>query len=93
MDGTTPTQSTDFAPPDFSEIMADLYASKINGAVGWLWDTGFFVALGTALDRDDDYDAKGVVATLAEAAAWLRTEAIRRYPDSAFARKHASPSE
>jgi hypothetical protein len=33
-----------------------------------------------------DFEAE--VATMAEAADWLRTQAIRHYPDSDFAKNH-----
>jgi hypothetical protein len=74
--------------PELAHVVADLYASEINGTFGWLWDTGYFVALGTVLNPEDEFEAKTVVTTLDEAADWLRTEAIRLYPESNFARKH-----
>jgi hypothetical protein len=67
------------------EILSALYESEINASISWLWDGGIDVALG---DELNGYDAEGQVSTIAEAAAWLRDQACRHYPDSTFARKH-----
>jgi hypothetical protein len=70
---------------DLEEILGALYESEINASISWLWDGGIDVELGDPLNG---YDAEGKVSTLAEAAAWLRDQACRHYPDSGFARKY-----
>jgi hypothetical protein len=76
----------DFAAPDLSEILADLYDSEINVSISWFWDAGIDVALGDAVNG---FDADDQVATFAEAAEWLRAKAVEHYPGSKFAEKHA----
>jgi hypothetical protein len=39
-------------------------------------------------DPLNGFDANGKVATMAEAAVWLRDHACQHYPDSEFARKY-----
>jgi hypothetical protein len=70
---------------DLEEILTALYESEINAVISWLWDGGIDVALG---DELSGYDAEGQVSTFAEAAAWLREQACKHYPDSGFARKY-----
>jgi hypothetical protein len=72
-------------PIDLEEILQALYDSEINVSISWLWDGGIDVALG---DELNGYDADGQVSTVAEAAAWLRDQACKHYPDSGFARKY-----
>jgi hypothetical protein len=67
-------------------ILADLYDSEINASISWLWDAGIDVSLGDDLNGFVTGDQ---VATLAEAAEWLRANAVEHYPDSAFAEKYA----
>jgi len=57
---------------DHAEIIRDLYASEINARIEWFYDGGFSVSLGDMLTGWKE---------------WLRAEAIKRYPESAFARK------
>ena len=70
-------------PMNLEEILQDLYDSEINVAISWLWDGGIDVGLG---DELNGYDADGQVRTVAEAAAWLRDEACRLYPEVICAR-------
>ena len=67
-------------------ILADLYNSEINASISWLWDGGIDVSLGDDLNGFVTGDQ---VATLAQAAEWLRASAVEHYPDSEFAKKHA----
>jgi hypothetical protein len=46
------------------------------------------VKLGDALNR---YKVEGKVGTFVETAEWLRDQAVRHYPNSAFARQFAVP--
>jgi hypothetical protein len=72
-------------PMNLEEILQDLYDNEINAAISWLWDGGIDVGLG---DEMNGYVADGQVRTVREAAAWLRDEACKHYPDSGFARKY-----
>ena len=72
-------------PMNLEEILQDLYDSEINVVISWLWDGGIDVQLG---DELNGCKAEGKVSTFAEAAAWLRDEACKYYPDSGFARKY-----
>jgi hypothetical protein len=60
-------------------IISELRDSSIPGAVAWMRSGRIAVWLG-------DFEAE--VWTMAEAAEWLRTQAIRHYPDSDFAKNH-----
>ena len=66
-------------------ILDDLYASDISASISWFWAGGIDVALG---DESDGIDAEAQVATLADAAEWLRANAVHLYPNSQFAKKH-----
>jgi hypothetical protein len=68
------------------QILADLYDSEINASISWLWDAGIDVSLGDDLNG---FVTSDQVTTLAEAAEWLRANAVQHYPDSAFAEKYA----
>jgi hypothetical protein len=68
------------------QIIADLYDSEINASLSWFWDGGIDVSIGDDLNGFVTGDQ---VATLAQAAEWLRASAVEHYPDSEFARKHA----
>ena len=59
--------------------LPDLYASEINASISlsWFWDAGIDVALG---DELNGIVAGGQVATLAQAAEWLRASAVRALP-------------
>jgi hypothetical protein len=69
---------------DLEEIVRALYESEINASISWVWDGGIAVELGDPLNG---YDAEGKVSTFAGAAAWLRDQACKHYPDSEFALK------
>jgi hypothetical protein len=68
-----------------AELIQDLYASEINARIEWIYDGGFSVSIGDLLNG---WKATDNFGTFAEAADWLRTEAIKRYPHSAFARMY-----
>jgi hypothetical protein len=69
---------------DFEAILDDLYASKIDGSIQWIWDGGFHVSIGARKQKAERWSLE----TVAEAVEWLREEACGRYPNSEFARKH-----
>jgi hypothetical protein len=64
-------------------VIEALHASEINGAVSWIYDDVWTVQLGDAVNG---IVAEAVVGSAQEAAEWLRANAVRRYPHSAFAR-------
>jgi hypothetical protein len=64
-------------------ILDDLYASEINFKIATDWDGGWTVALG---NEYSGFVAETTVATFDAACHWLRAEAIKRYPDSEFAK-------
>jgi hypothetical protein len=68
------------------QIVADLYDGEINASLSWLWDGGIDVSIGDDLNG---IVAGNQVATLADAAEWLRANAVQYYSDSAFAEKYA----
>lgn len=63
-------------------VMEALYDSEINCSVSCFWDNGWDVKLG---DPMNGYKAEANFRYLWEAADWLKTEAMERYPDSQFA--------
>ena len=73
-------------PDRLEQILTDLYDSAINVDISWMWDGGVDLALG---DGVDDYDAEGSVSSVSEIAEWLRSNAVRCYPNSEFARKYS----
>ena len=70
---------------DHAQIIQDLYASEINARIEWFYDGGFSVSLGDMLSG---WKATNNFRTFTEAVHWLRAEAIKRYPESAFARRN-----
>jgi hypothetical protein len=70
---------------DHAQLIQDLYASEINARVEWFYDGGFSVSIGDMLHG---WKASENLRTFVEAVDWLRVEAIKRYPESAFARKY-----
>ena len=69
---------------DFEAILEDLYASKIDGSIEWIWDGGFYVSVDARKRKAERWSLE----TVAEAVEWLKEEACRCYPDSKFARKY-----
>ena len=63
-------------------VIAALHDSEINGEVSWFFDGTWRVKLG---DPTNGFVAEAVVASVDEAAEWLRANAVRRYPQSRFA--------
>jgi hypothetical protein len=70
--------------PDIEAILDDLYASEISASISWVWDTGFYVTLGSPI-----FAEKPSAASIREAVEWLRDQALDYYPESDFARKYA----
>ena len=70
---------------DTAHIVQDLYDSEINARIEWFHDGGFSVSIGDMLNG---WKASENLRTFSEAVDWLRSEAIKRYPESAFARKY-----
>jgi hypothetical protein len=70
--------------PELEEIISDLYASEIDGSIAWTGNGGIDVKPGFPLYG---YCAEKV-RTVAEATAWLKTQATTYYPDSEFAQKY-----
>ena len=70
--------------PDLGTIITALHDSEINGEVSWFFDGVWRVKLG---DEANGIDAEALVASCEEAAEWLRANAVRRYPDSTFAKR------
>jgi len=60
-----------------------LYDSEINFSVSCFWDGGFEVKLG---DELNGIVAQTRVDTWDEIEPWLRSEALRQYPESQYAR-------
>jgi hypothetical protein len=63
-------------------IIAAVHDSEINGEVAWFYDRVWEVRLG---DPRNGFKAVAVMASIEEAAEWLRANAVRLYPDSTFA--------
>jgi hypothetical protein len=72
--------------PNLETLLSALHDSEIDGAVSWFYDGVGRVTLG---DPHDGIDAQAVVGSIGEAVGWLRSTAVRLYPDSTFARKYA----
>jgi hypothetical protein len=54
-----------------------MYDSEINVEIGWLWDGGIDVTLGTD-------EVLGNVQTIAEVLPWLQEAIAKNYPDSRY---------
>lgn len=65
------------------EILRMLHDSEINGSVEWYFDNVWTVKIG---DSVNGVKAKAVVASAAEAEAWLHLTARALYPDSDYAK-------
>jgi hypothetical protein len=73
--------------PVTTNIFQELHDSEINGRISSFFDGSWRVELGDEMNGFvDDDDA----STYAEAEAALARMAIKRYPDSAFAKKRAA---
>lgn len=60
-----------------------LHNSEINGSIEWFFDGIWTVRIGDPLNG---IKANTVVASLAEAEAWLHLKAHELYPDSDYAK-------
>lgn len=69
-------------------IIAALHDSEIDGEVSWFHDNAWTVKLGDPVNGYV-YAAEAVVSSVDEAAEWLRSNAVRLYPDSTFARLYS----
>jgi hypothetical protein len=68
------------------EIITDLHDSEINGQIAWFYDGTWTAVIGSDLNG---WEIEETLGSFAEAIEWLRAEAVRRYPNSGFAKKHA----
>lgn len=66
------------------KILQELHDSEINAAIETFYDGCWTVRLG---DRLNGFDAEATVGGMTEAERWLRENAVRLYPESAFARR------
>src|SRR5262249_61256973 len=82
---TAPETTRHHRPSDLGRLIADLYDSGINVSISWLWDDGIHLRIGNPMRG---YRSEAQVQTLAEAADWLRGEALRHFPDTRFARQY-----
>ena len=73
---------------DLGTIIEALHDSEINGGISWFFDGVWRVTLG---DPHNGIDAEATVGSPQEAADWLRATAVKRYPDSDFARRFGEP--
>jgi hypothetical protein len=65
-----------------ASIFQRLYDSEINFEVSSFWDGGFDVRLGDAMNG---FLEQAKAETWSQVEEWLRTAALRHYPNSAFA--------
>ena len=72
--------------PNLETVIAALHDSEINGGVSWFYDGVWLATLG---DLHNGTDAEAVLDSIGEVVEWLRSTAVRLYPNSAFARKYA----
>lgn len=75
------------------DIFQELYDSEINFSISTFWDGGFSVRLGGFAvklgDEMNGYRAETTaLPTWIAVNNWLRSEAIKAYPDSKFAQKY-----
>lgn len=69
-----------------TDIFQELYDNEINFSVSCFWDGGFVARLG---DDMNGWTAEAdELRTWREVNNWLRTEAIKKFPASAFADKY-----
>lgn len=68
-----------------AQILQDLHDSEINFTIVAFSDCGFRVLLG---DELNGFVAESRDQSFVEAVHWLATAALRKYPDSEFARKY-----
>jgi hypothetical protein len=67
-----------------ASLFQRLCDSEINFEVSCFWDDYFFVRLGDAVNGFDEQER---VRTWAEVEGWLRVQALKHYPNSAFAKQ------
>jgi hypothetical protein len=67
-----------------ASIFQSLYDCQINFEVSCFSDDHFIVRLGDAINGFEEQEQ---VQTWAEVEKWLRVQALRHYPNSAFARQ------
>jgi hypothetical protein len=73
-----------------ASVFQRLYDSEINFEVSSFWDGGFDVRLGDAMNG---FLERGNAETWSRVEEWLRTAALRHYPDSAFAKQELRRAE
>jgi hypothetical protein len=67
----------------YLRALQELYDSEINWSIECFWDGGFIAKLGDDLNG---FDSEATLNSLREAIKWLVDEAIKRYPNSTFAK-------
>jgi hypothetical protein len=77
------------------KLLDELYKSEINVQINWCWDAGIRVSIGNAFccGMSDTPDASTYVREASQIAPWLALNAIKLYPDSAFAKLMNSTDE
>lgn len=68
------------------EVLAGLYASEINCGLSSFWDAHWECWIG---DEMNGLKAEESFVRLDDVAGWLHDQAIRSYPNSAYAKAHA----
>jgi hypothetical protein len=73
--GPTPTgeRAPDPKGPDLEAILNDLYASRINATISWIWDGGFHATL-----RAPEIE-ECALPTIRDAVLWLRDKACKQF--------------
>ena len=71
---------------DPEDILADLYNSEINWTISIFWDAGYRALLG---DELNGFVCEESFPSFDQAVDYLKHEALRRYPQSQFAKNHA----
>lgn len=68
------------------ETMEALYHSEINCGISSFWDDGFKIWLGDHINGETDYSSFGADELDTEASRWLHEVALKRYPQSDYAK-------
>jgi hypothetical protein len=71
---------------ELASLLEALHASEINGEISWFYDGAWGAKIG---DPWNGFKAEATtLASLPEAARWLRDKALALYPDSEFAKEY-----
>ncbi len=71
---------------NLTDVLQGLYASEINCGLTSFWDAGWEAWIG---DEMNGLRAEGICLDLSAIAGWLHDNAVRLYPESAYAKAHA----